>query len=277
MPAEALHQWRRGTAAQWTAANPVLADGEPGFERDTKRVKVGNGVDAWSLLPYATTLAETKAPGKDPNNPDEFYYDPAGPDSGHGIVSRLVVPTKAGQAAAIATAKAEAIAAAAADVDQEQAARQAADDALSASIAGQAAADHDKYVRVQEGRLRVGEALAIPDTGWDATPFASVNNGWTIEAGHARRWGPLVDLRFRCRWNGPQIPAHPQGDIQDMLIGTVEPQFASFTAAALSHGHFGWNFTGMIIGDDVFLTNAIPGHPMLTGAIFSLQGTFMVP
>lgn len=48
-------QIRRGTASQWTTANPVLADGELGFETDTKKGKLGNGVTAWSSLPYSFT------------------------------------------------------------------------------------------------------------------------------------------------------------------------------------------------------------------------------
>jgi hypothetical protein len=47
-------QLRRGTAAEWTAANPVLGDGEPGVEKDTGKVKYGNGVAAWAALPYAS-------------------------------------------------------------------------------------------------------------------------------------------------------------------------------------------------------------------------------
>jgi hypothetical protein len=48
-------QIRRGTATQWTTTNPVLADGELGFETDTKKGKLGNGVTAWSSLPYSFT------------------------------------------------------------------------------------------------------------------------------------------------------------------------------------------------------------------------------
>jgi hypothetical protein len=44
---------RRGTAAQWTAANPILSAGEFGYETDTKKLKIGNGTSAWSALPYA--------------------------------------------------------------------------------------------------------------------------------------------------------------------------------------------------------------------------------
>lgn len=43
-------QMRRGTAAEWAAANPVLADGEAGFARDTGVFKVGDGVTAWNSL-----------------------------------------------------------------------------------------------------------------------------------------------------------------------------------------------------------------------------------
>lgn len=47
-------QVRRGTAAEWTSANPVLADGEPGLEKDTKKIKYGDGVTAWNSLAYSS-------------------------------------------------------------------------------------------------------------------------------------------------------------------------------------------------------------------------------
>lgn len=45
-------QLRRGTAAQWVAVNPVLAQGEPGFESDTGKLKLGDGVQPWAQLDY---------------------------------------------------------------------------------------------------------------------------------------------------------------------------------------------------------------------------------
>jgi hypothetical protein len=45
-------QLRRGTAAEWTSANPVLADGEFGIEKDTGKFKFGNGTTAWTSLAY---------------------------------------------------------------------------------------------------------------------------------------------------------------------------------------------------------------------------------
>ena len=47
-------QQRRGTAAQWTSANPVLAEGEIGVETDTLRAKIGDGSTAWASLTYFT-------------------------------------------------------------------------------------------------------------------------------------------------------------------------------------------------------------------------------
>ena len=50
-------QQRRGTAAQWTAANPVLGAGEIGFETDTNKFKVGNGSTAYTSLTYFVDAA----------------------------------------------------------------------------------------------------------------------------------------------------------------------------------------------------------------------------
>jgi hypothetical protein len=47
-------QVRRGTASQWTSANPTLAAGEWGLETDTLKTKIGNGSTAWNSLAYAT-------------------------------------------------------------------------------------------------------------------------------------------------------------------------------------------------------------------------------
>jgi len=45
-------RFSRGTAAEWTAENPVLFKGEPGLETDTRKVKMGDGSTAWNSLSY---------------------------------------------------------------------------------------------------------------------------------------------------------------------------------------------------------------------------------
>lgn len=51
-------QLKRGKAASWTSLNLILNPGEPGFEIDTGKLKIGNGVTAWNDLPY---LGENKS------------------------------------------------------------------------------------------------------------------------------------------------------------------------------------------------------------------------
>jgi hypothetical protein len=45
-------QVRRDNASVWASINPVLSDGEFGFERDTNLLKIGNGSTPWNNLPY---------------------------------------------------------------------------------------------------------------------------------------------------------------------------------------------------------------------------------
>lgn len=43
---------KRGTAEAWKRNNPILALAEPGFEYDTGKLKIGDGVTAWNDLLY---------------------------------------------------------------------------------------------------------------------------------------------------------------------------------------------------------------------------------
>ncbi len=47
-----LSKLRSDTAANWTAANPVLGAGEPGYDTTNGKLKIGNGTTAWNFLPY---------------------------------------------------------------------------------------------------------------------------------------------------------------------------------------------------------------------------------
>jgi len=61
-------QLRRGISSEWTAANPVLMEGELGYETDTGLYKVGNGSTTWTGLSYnglygSATLAQVNING----------------------------------------------------------------------------------------------------------------------------------------------------------------------------------------------------------------------
>ena len=56
-------QQRRGTAAQWVSSNsgngPILNAGEIGWESDTNKFKIGDGVNYWDDLEYFFDVADT--------------------------------------------------------------------------------------------------------------------------------------------------------------------------------------------------------------------------
>lgn len=50
---------RRGTLAEWTSVNPILAAGEPAYTEDNLpadgQLKFGNGIDHWADIPYVNS------------------------------------------------------------------------------------------------------------------------------------------------------------------------------------------------------------------------------
>ena len=49
-------QLRRDISTNWVTNNPILEQGEPGFETDTKKIKVGTGTLPWNCLQYTGTV-----------------------------------------------------------------------------------------------------------------------------------------------------------------------------------------------------------------------------
>lgn len=70
-------QLRRGTAAEWAAVNPVLGDGEPGVEKDTGKIKVGDGVTPWTGRPYASAGPQGPAGVADDASVKALVQNPA--------------------------------------------------------------------------------------------------------------------------------------------------------------------------------------------------------
>jgi hypothetical protein len=79
VPRDSLLKYRRGTALEWATANPTLADGEPAFEIDTLKFKVGDGVTAWNSLRYVGydggNIDPTPTPTPEPQ-PQYFRLNP---------------------------------------------------------------------------------------------------------------------------------------------------------------------------------------------------------
>lgn len=49
---DVLIKFRRGVGSAWASADPILAEGEPGFETDTLALKIGDGSTSFNGLPY---------------------------------------------------------------------------------------------------------------------------------------------------------------------------------------------------------------------------------
>ena len=56
MGVQTLVQLRRGSAATWTSVNPTLSAGEVGYETDTGKYKIGDGLTSWTSLSYAAIV-----------------------------------------------------------------------------------------------------------------------------------------------------------------------------------------------------------------------------
>jgi hypothetical protein len=86
-------QYRRGTAAEWTSANPTLAEGEPGYETDTGKFKVGDGSTAWTSLVYSSGIkgdtGETGPQGIQGIQGIQGETGPTGPAGGVNSVNGL--------------------------------------------------------------------------------------------------------------------------------------------------------------------------------------------
>ncbi len=78
-------QLRRDTAAEWAKWNPVLALGEPGYETDTGKYKIGNGRSEWKSLPYKAEVGPAGPPGPAGSAGPAGPVGPAGPKGDPGI------------------------------------------------------------------------------------------------------------------------------------------------------------------------------------------------
>jgi Major tropism determinant N-terminal domain len=70
-------QLRRDTAANWTSTNPILDQGEPGYETDTGNIKYGNGSSRWSALLY----------GGGPSGPGSLL-----PTASNSVLGGVIIP-----------------------------------------------------------------------------------------------------------------------------------------------------------------------------------------
>lgn len=105
-------QQKRGTTIEWQAVNPILADGEIGYDKETRILKIGDGATAWDSLPAftdktinllstASRTADTKRlritsyqkqePENDQNGGEGLWLDLSDPRAKNMITWRLAM------------------------------------------------------------------------------------------------------------------------------------------------------------------------------------------
>lgn len=50
-------QFRRGTTKSWRSTKTKLASGQPGYDKDKHKIKIGDGSTLWEDLPYASGIS----------------------------------------------------------------------------------------------------------------------------------------------------------------------------------------------------------------------------
>ncbi len=87
-------QLRRDVAANWTSANPTLLAGEPGYETNTNKLKIGDGITPWNLLPYVSGSGGGTTGPTGPQGPTGSQ-GPTGTTGSTGPQSNVTGPTGA--------------------------------------------------------------------------------------------------------------------------------------------------------------------------------------
>ena len=77
--ANIVMQLRHGTGGHWSHVNPVLAEGEMGYETDTAQFKIGDGITDWINLPYGGLKGPTGSTGEAGEMGDTGAIGPTGP------------------------------------------------------------------------------------------------------------------------------------------------------------------------------------------------------
>ena len=94
-------QLRNDTAENWTTKNPLLLKGEMGVEIDTRKIKIGNGIDRWTALEYSGVDEDT-IKGIIDNNRDNFTeVTPNEGETDAQALARMITNPKKGDMAVV--------------------------------------------------------------------------------------------------------------------------------------------------------------------------------
>ena len=68
-------QFRRGKTASWRKTDTVLSAGQPGYDKDKHKIKIGDGEKLWAELPYASGLSAEEVFNSETKAKERFKLD----------------------------------------------------------------------------------------------------------------------------------------------------------------------------------------------------------
>lgn len=69
-------QFKRGSTSSWRKSTTKLGAGQPGYDKEKHKIKVGDGVNTWSNLPYAGGLNSTEILDSEQRAQERVALDP---------------------------------------------------------------------------------------------------------------------------------------------------------------------------------------------------------
>lgn len=69
-------QFKRGKTTSWRNETKPLAAGQPGYDKEKHKIKIGDGESSWSALPYASGLTAEEVLNSEEKAKQRFKLDP---------------------------------------------------------------------------------------------------------------------------------------------------------------------------------------------------------
>jgi hypothetical protein len=276
-------QQRRGTAAEWTAADPVLAAGEIGYETDTGKFKFGDGTNTWSNLqafsdasaiigaaPSTLDTLEELATAVD-NNPD-FYTTVTANTNGLAQLNIDIAALTTQLNAADAQVLSDANAAATLAVSQEAATREANDDGLQANIDTLTATVTTLSGTVTSADNTLQDNIDAEASTRGTADTALQNN---IDAEAATRLADDQTLQGNI---DSEETARISAD--DALSASISTEITNRTAADSAHAALTTNVHGIadtsVLATDTDVSSAVSTHAAVTTNVHGIADTSLL-
>lgn len=138
------------------------------------------------------------------------------------------------------------------------------------------------FTNITDWIKALAPAGAPYSTGWITTANASrvvtLESNWEITSFACSREARDVDMQMRVVYNGPTVDVPSNGDLGNILIGTVASGFRPRLLASLSSSYDGPMVSASIsAAGNLELAAVAPGVAVAAGKSFTFQGMWRLP